>query len=161
MRTLIYKRTHTGDPDRNGWFGIHDCMGRVRTWDFDAVIGVGGMGAEPISHGIDDRVTWIGIGAHKIEAIGGRGPLVIFDHFRLFDATGPSFSGNAPVLARRLYGNNVRVLLDDLNENEREEVARILELARSATGSRSRPALERGKKHRCRATSARRRPMDC
>jgi hypothetical protein len=30
MRTLIYKRTHTGDPDANGCFGIYDCMGRVR-----------------------------------------------------------------------------------------------------------------------------------
>jgi hypothetical protein len=38
MRTLIYKRTHTGDPDASGCFGIFDCMGRVRALDFDAVI---------------------------------------------------------------------------------------------------------------------------
>ena len=42
MRTLIYKRTHPGDPDEKGRFGICDCMGRVRAWDFEAVIGVGG-----------------------------------------------------------------------------------------------------------------------
>ena len=39
MRTLIYKRTHPGDPDAKGRFGIYDCMGRVRAWDFEAVIG--------------------------------------------------------------------------------------------------------------------------
>ena len=35
MRTLIYKRTHPGDPDVDGLFGIHDCMGQVRAWSFD------------------------------------------------------------------------------------------------------------------------------
>jgi hypothetical protein len=150
MRTLIYKRTHTGDPDRNGWFGIHDCMGRVRTWEFDAVIGVGGFGAEPISHGIDGRVTWIGIGPHKIPAIGGRGPLVTFDRFVLFDARGPSFIRKAPRLSRRLYANNVRVLLHDLDHREQREVASILKLAKHAKRSRSQPASVRGGKHICR-----------
>lgn len=151
MRTLIYKRTHTGDPDRNGWFGIYDCMGRVRTWEFDAVIGVGGMGAEPTSHGIDGLVTWIGIGPHKIPAAGGRGPLVTFDHFVLFDAAGPSFARRAPLLARRLYGNNVRVLLHDLSDYEQREVERLLKLARHARRSRPRPAIGPGTKHLCRA----------
>ena len=36
---LIYKRTHTGDPDKNGIFGINNCMGSVRDWEFYAVIG--------------------------------------------------------------------------------------------------------------------------
>ena len=31
MRTLIYKRTHSGDPDpTSGRFGVRDCMGKVR-----------------------------------------------------------------------------------------------------------------------------------
>lgn len=158
MRTLIYKRTHTGDPDRNGWFGIYDCMGRVRTWEFDAVIGVGGMGAEPTSHGIDGLVTWIGIGPHKIPAAGGRGPLVTFDHFVLFDAAGPSFARRAPLLARRLYGNNVRVLLHDLSDDEQREVERLLKLARHARRSRPRPAIGPGTKHLC---LARRNPATC
>ena len=47
-RTLIYKRTHTGDPDpKAGVFGNNDCMGTVRKRDFDAVIGIGGIGPEP------------------------------------------------------------------------------------------------------------------
>ena len=59
---LIYKRTHNGDPDRFGHFGINDCMGQLRARRFDAVIGVGGIGAEPKSLGIAGKVNWIGIG---------------------------------------------------------------------------------------------------
>src|SRR5262249_54001126 len=67
MRTLIYKRTHHGDPDpETGEFGCNDCMGTVRCWKFDAVIGIGGIGAEPKRYGIAGKLTWIGIGARKI-----------------------------------------------------------------------------------------------
>lgn len=92
MRTLIYKRTHPGDPDAEGRFGIQDCMGRVRTWGFDAVIGVGGIGAEPESHGLARKVNWIGIGPHKRVETGKRGPVVTFDHFLLFESDGESKS---------------------------------------------------------------------
>jgi hypothetical protein len=60
---LIYKRTHTGDPDSNGIFGIHECMGRVRSYEFDSVIGLGGEGREPVDSKIDKKITYIGIGA--------------------------------------------------------------------------------------------------
>lgn len=42
MRTLVYKRTHNGDPDAEGRFGIHDCMGQVRGYGYEAVIGWAG-----------------------------------------------------------------------------------------------------------------------
>ena len=43
LKILVYRRTHTGDPSREtGECGIHDCMGQVRDWAFDAVIGIGG-----------------------------------------------------------------------------------------------------------------------
>lgn len=67
MRTLVYKRTHNGDPDAEGRFGIHDCMGQVRAYGYEAVIGVGGVGDEPEECGIARRVNWIGIGPHKAE----------------------------------------------------------------------------------------------
>ena len=41
LRVFIYRRTHTGDPCRCGIFGVYDCMGRFRSRDFDAVLGVG------------------------------------------------------------------------------------------------------------------------
>lgn len=83
IRTLVYKRTRKGDPDRKGYFGIQDCMGRVRGYKFDAVIGVGGISSMPTAQGISGKVNWIGVGSRK-GPTEGRGPLVTFDHFVLF-----------------------------------------------------------------------------
>jgi hypothetical protein len=57
VRVLVYKRTHVGDPDARGRFGIHDCMGQDRSWHYDAVVGVGGLGAQPRWHHIARKVT--------------------------------------------------------------------------------------------------------
>jgi hypothetical protein len=138
VRTLVYKRTHHGDPGPAGCFGVHDCMGRVRSWDFEAVIGVGGVGDEPTQHGLTDRINWIGIGPRKRSGRGRRGPLVTFDHYRFYGSDGPRFSKLAPVLADRMYSRNVRALLRDVNDRERSEIMRILALARGAPPSRAR-----------------------
>jgi hypothetical protein len=135
MSTLIYKRTHTGDPDVNGWFGIHHCMGRVRTWGFEAVIGVGGIGTEPESQGLDRKVNWIGIGPHIGVEAGDGWPIVTFDHFRLFESDGPSFSKLAPKLAGRMYKYNVRTVMNKLSPEELCEVGKILALAKDAPPS--------------------------
>lgn len=137
MRTLIYKRTHHGDPDVTGQFGICDCMGSVRRWDFDAVIGVGGVGPEPRRYGLDGKVNWIGIGPHKKAAAGKRGPLVSFDHFIFYGSDGPDFEKLAPLLAERIYSRNVRVLMNGLSPGEQKEVAKILVRAKHAPPSSS------------------------
>jgi hypothetical protein len=135
MRTLIYKRTHPGDPDASGCFGIHDCMGQVRAWDFDSVIGVGGFGAEPTAHGLEGKVNWIGVGAQKHLRSGGRGPLVTFKRFVLYEDEGPEFAGLAPKLAQRLYERKARVLLHSANTLELREIRRVLALAAGAPPS--------------------------
>lgn len=135
MRTLIYKRTHPGDPDNKGRFGIHDCMHSVRTWGFEAVIGVGGIGAEPESHGLARKVNWIGMGPHKRAAADKRGLIVTFDHFLLFESDGPSFPELAPKLANRMYSKNVRKVMNSLDRKELEEVRKILALAKDAPPS--------------------------
>jgi hypothetical protein len=140
MRTLIYKRTHPGDPDKHGRFGINDCMGRVRSWKFDAVIGIGGLGAEASSHKLDNKVNWIGIGPKKHDGRWRRGPVVTFDRFVLFESGGPNLIKTAPVLARRIYDRNVRVLIWDLSPAERKEVTRLLRLANRARPSSGRTA---------------------
>ena len=66
---LIYKQTHLDDPGETGIFGRYDCMGRVRGWDFDCVIAL--LGSE---------VSWVGIGAEKIQWP-GYSPQVQFRHF--------------------------------------------------------------------------------
>src|SRR4051812_12792912 len=118
MRTLVYKRTHSGDPDpASGVFGNNNCMRSVRGWNFDAVIGIGGVGAEPIRHGIAGKLTWVGIGPRKTGD--PRRPHVTFDHFVYYGEAGPPFAEVAPVLAHHVYSRNVRVIMDSLSEPER------------------------------------------
>lgn len=162
MRTLIYKRTHSGDPDpRTGVFGNHDCMRTVRGRVYDAVIGVGGAGREAERNGIARKLTWIGIGPHKTGDL--RRPLVTFDHFLYFGEQGPRLEDCAPKLARHMYGGNVRVILNLLSAKERVEVEKILNLARNALpsgyleGAPQRSSQETKGKCRsnsCRGTSA-------
>lgn len=138
MRTLIYKRTHSGDPDRaTGVFGNNNCMRRVRGWSFGAVIGVGGIGQRPKRESIARKLTWVGIGPHK------RGnpsrPLVTFDHFLYYGEKGPLFKTPAPALAERMYGGKVRVIFNSsLSAKARKEVNKILDTARTAPPSPAR-----------------------
>ena len=144
-RVMIYKRDHVGDPDKSGCFGINDCMGTFRDRSVDAVIGVGGIGGNPQSAGIERKINWIGIGPHKVydseeATLGGnertrRGPTVTFDHFVLYDAHGPYFEKFAPNLARRMYRENIRSVIDKLNEAEQMEVELVLALAENAPPS--------------------------
>lgn len=148
MRILTYKRTHTGDPDEGGGFGIKDCMGRVRNWNFDAVIGVGGIGPEPRSHDIEGRVTWLGRNPAWHPHPLGYGQIVTFASFVLLDSSGPRLVGLAPLLARRMYEKGARVLLKSYSAEEKAEAEVLLEtLLDGSSGAAARPALSR----RCRA----------
>lgn len=165
MRTLIYARTHTGDPDARGRFGVHDCMGPVREWDFQAVVGVGGRGAEAKSYGIAYKLTWVGVGARKTPSPGDRGPLVTFDHFRLFDADGPALRTIAPRLARRFYRSPhpPRTILDDFSDAERAEIRCLLALAKTAPPSGCRTRLltppQPSRRRNCRCGRKRCKPL--
>lgn len=137
MRTLIYKRVHRGDPDpATGIFGCNRCMARVRRWPFDAVIGVGGLSREPQQEAIARKLTWVGIGPQEI-GIGADGyRLLRFDHFYCPDENGPLLCKMAPALAIRIYEGGVRLIWDtSLSDKEREQVRKILDLARQAPPS--------------------------
>jgi len=151
MRILVYKRTHSGDPDTAGRFGIYDCMGSVRGKAYDAVIGVGGTGPEPQRNGIAGKITWVGIGPSK-EPGTPRGPLVTFDHFLYFGESGPPLTKHAPTLAEHMYGSNVRVLIN-LTETERREAKAILALAERAPPSEARGAPVERAGQVCKATA--------
>lgn len=134
-RTLIYKRTHEGDPDpKTGEFGCKGCMGQVRGWEFDAVIGVGGIGRKAKKHDIDRKLTWVGIGPHTTGD--SRCPLVTFDHF-LYCEPMPLLESLAPNLAKRMYDGKVRAVLalSSLSEAEQDDIQRILDLAKDAPPS--------------------------
>ena len=153
MRILVYKRTHTGDPDESGCFGIYSCMGQVRNRDFDAIIGIGGISREPVVQGIDKRLTWIGIGPHEIDVADDGYPVLAFERFYLKDEKGPLLTDKAPRLARRLFARNgPRVVMVDADD----EIETLLRLAKRAKPS---PAMfghatkrndcKRGKKKSC------------
>ena len=131
MATLVYKRTHIGDPDKNGVFGIHDCMGHVRNLEFDSVIGIGGTGSEPKSHGIDRKINWIGVGVHKTGKR-GRGFMVTFDHFQLFENDGDELSLESPELAKRFYSRHApRYVLNDFSDTEQAEIDKLLAIVKN------------------------------
>jgi hypothetical protein len=128
LNILIYKRTHIGDPDHRGLFGINDCMGRVRNLKVDAVIGVGGIGNEPKTHQIDKKVNWIGVSPKKQRApLNYRGPLITFEKFLLLDDKGPLFENLAPQLANRVYKDKARYFISKCNENDNKEAKKVID----------------------------------
>jgi len=137
VRVFIYKRTHQGDPNTLGHFGIQDCMGGLRNCSFDAVIGVGGISKWAQSEGISLKVNWIGIGPKKIPQVGQRGPIVLFDHFMILEEKGKELSSLAPLLARRLLHRKAPrfIFSTQLSASEQSEVKRILNAAKDAPSS--------------------------
>jgi len=152
MNTLIYKRTHTGDPDNKGIFGCDDCMGRVRRWAFNAVIGVGGKRPRPGSEGIALKVTWIGINPRETENPAPRGPRLEFEYFRPWDEDGPYLKTLAPNLFRYMFEDqHVRVVMSrSLSPKMQEEVTKILRLAKNHQSTKPRVFEKKtSSKHKC------------
>ena len=122
-----------GDPDKSGKFGIHDCMGGVRRWRFDAVIGVGGKSPDPGSEDIARKINWIGIGPTRKAGAPRdfRGPFVTFEHFVFLEETGPDLEKRAPSLFRHMFEDQqVRQLKSrSLLPKMQEEVQEILRWA--------------------------------
>lgn len=116
MRILTYKVTPVGDRGPDGRFGIHDCMGRIRGYAFDAVIGFGGIGQEPKNFGIARKLNWVGIGPQRQERLVAmnpsgqksvRGFVLAFEKFFYLGKQGPLLHDSAPVLAKRVYGGSL------------------------------------------------------
>ena len=120
LKILIYRRTHMPDPCQCGVFGIRDRMGTVRSWEYDAVIGIGGITAKS---DMSYKLTWVGINAHKQNSLTVgedkkckrrkckkadikkqlRAPLFTFDHFCLMNEEGPMLCDCAPLLYRHMF----------------------------------------------------------
>lgn len=125
--TLIYKRTHRGDPDKSGVFGVHDCMGQVRGWSFDAVIGIGGESPRADHKDIAHKINWIGMDPKKTKT-GKRGPHVTFKYFCLYEEKGQDLKTRAPKLFKYMFRDkNVRVVMSrSLPCNIQKEITKIL-----------------------------------
>jgi hypothetical protein len=131
-RVLIYKRNHTGDPDQYGTFGYGDCMGRIRGYAYDAVIGIGVTNPWAGHEDIADRITWVGVGPQQVGIHPARNaPLIRFQRWNVFDAKGKDLKDFAPRLAEYYYAKHRRYFFSDgLHENIQRDIARILRLAR-------------------------------
>lgn len=129
MKILIYKRTHQNDPDRFGRFGIQGCMGRVRAFPFDAVIGVGGISSWPQAEGIARKVNWVGRHPRKQpNPVDSRGPLVTFRRgdFRVMEDRGPLLASMSGLLAAAIYGSGGRFMFRSVRGKLAVEAQRII-----------------------------------
>jgi hypothetical protein len=82
MATLVYKMTHADEPDAAlGCWGVEDCMGQVRGYAFDGVIGIGGRSWWTDQTSRVGKIVWIGLGPELVDE-GNRGPVLRFAHFR-------------------------------------------------------------------------------
>lgn len=142
-RILIYKRTHTGDPNESGLFGCNDCMGSVRDWSFNHVIGIGGVSPWPGDEGIAKKVNWVGI-SRKACGVSPKGHAIwAFERFILLNEHGPLLQSDYPLLYGHMLKTNRRVIISDsVFEDMYAELKAILHLAHDAPPS---PALGKGK----------------
>ncbi len=126
MKVLIYKRTHKGDPNRDGIFGNQDCMGSVRNWEFDAVIGIGGKVPWAADADIQYKINWIGIGPQRDFGKTDRGDLLRFNHFKLYEEKGENIKERYPNLYGFMYGSRKRFsVTSNLPEDVIKEVNQI------------------------------------
>jgi hypothetical protein len=130
-RVLIYKRNHTGDPDAEGVFGCHDCMGQVRAFRYDAVIGIGVNDPWPGCEGIAGRISWVGVAPQRVGIHPYRGaPLIKFRHWKVYDTGGPQLRKFAPHLANYFYERHRRYFFSDgLTSDIQLEIQRIIGMA--------------------------------
>jgi hypothetical protein len=105
-------------------------MGPIRLRDYDAVIGIGGAGAEPQGWGIAGKITWIGIKRTS------RYGIVRFENFCSFGNNGPLVRDKLPTLVRRMKKARHRMIQDE-DEIDRfvEEVAGNAPASRDYDGS--------------------------
>jgi hypothetical protein len=113
LTVLVYKRTHKGDPGDNGLFGESTCMGQVRDWPYDAVIGIGGKRPWPEDKDIALKVNWVGVTPNRIPnpkyGMTDQGKSWVgFDRFRLLDELGPNLKEIAPLLYNHMYVEHQR-----------------------------------------------------
>ena len=107
-------------------------MGTVRSWPFEAVIGIGGSRPDRGHEDIARKINWVGIGPIRTRKDPrDRKPTVTFEQFVLFEESGPEFEKLAPNLFRNMFvQKHVRVVLSDsLPPSMQNEVQQILRWA--------------------------------
>jgi hypothetical protein len=147
MRALVYKRNHNGDPDPvTVLFGCNGCMGQVRRYRFDAVIGIGGTGIRAKRAGIAEKLTWIGVDPKRAGYHEDGYPVLAFSRYWYKGEKGPLLKRVARCLARRMYASNLHFVIDDFSEDEMNDIKRLLRRAKDAASLPICGTLRRGSK---------------
>lgn len=92
---------------------------------------------EPRAYNIDRRINWIGITPKRRVLNGTTDSILEFEHFLLLEEHGHLLSSLAPSLAKRMYENNVRLLLRGYSTIETKEAEFILEWSKNQEQPRS------------------------
>lgn len=150
-RVFIYKMRVEDDPDPNCHWGVDNCMGKMRDWDYDAVIAVAGFNWEGNKSAVK-RIVWVGICPEKKPS--ENGTLVDFEVCRYFGENGPLIE-EWPSVSKRLFpteGKGARFFIADQKSKEWPEVMELLKKTLALTSSRrgSNNPKNRKAKKRCR-----------
>ncbi len=96
MRALRAQRNGAFDPDIRGTARPRTAMGRVRSRDFDAVIGIGGIGSKARAAGMHGTENW-----HRLTwgLLAGRGAIPKPTEIRLPITAGNSSRSITPLWA--------------------------------------------------------------
>lgn len=136
MKILIYKRTHKGDPNSDGIFGCNGCMGKVRSWSYDAVIGIGGSVPRKGHADIKHKINWVGLNPKKTFCP-QHGNMVVFRHFKLYEENGKNIKDHYPNLFEHMYRVNRRLCTSpSLPKNVLKEVETIINSIKNSPPSK-------------------------
>jgi hypothetical protein len=125
QRILVYKRTHIGDPDEHGRFGIEDCMRSVRGWKFDGVLGVGGIAPWKSDRDIARKVNWVGRFPIRVPNPfqATPHPLLKFasTNVKVMEALGPLLADVNTRFAKKFYKSRCRFWVLDVDDAARAQ----------------------------------------
>lgn len=125
QRILVYKRTHVGDPDEHGRFGIEDCMHSVRRWRFDGVIGMGGIAPWKQDRNIARKVNWVGRFPQRIPNPFQTTPHPLLKFaskdVKVMEEHGPLLADVNPRFAKKFYDSRCRFWVLDAGDQTRAQ----------------------------------------
>jgi hypothetical protein len=118
-------------------------MGKVRGWEFDAVIGIGGKSPLSGDEDIAYRINWIGVNPEKRTKPGFEGVLVTFQYFVLYQK-GRKLKSLAPKLFKRICeGKNWRLQKSQsLPSDIQAEITKLLTLAKKQNKTKRFPLID-------------------
>ncbi len=162
-RILVYKRTHIGDPDEHGRFGVDDCMRSVRGWNFDGVIGIGGV--SPSDRAIARKINWVGRFPRRDPNpfCPTPFPLLKFasEDVKVMEDLGPLLETSYKAFANEFFGSGCRFWVLAADDSRKSRYREACEIIASVLADAEQPVVGRSFKVRRGAGGATCGPRGC